>query len=188
MFVDALRDLRYGLRQLAKAPGFAVVAILTLALGIGATSAIFSVVHGVLLRPLPYPDSDALVRVHEVVPQYGRFSVAPANFLDWRSQNPVFERTAAYNAISATLSQGDDPERVQGAAVSWDMFDLLRVAPALGRTFRTDEDAPGTNNVIVLSHGMWQRRFGGDSGVPGRAITLSGTPVTVIGVMPAGFY
>ena len=188
MIADVLRDMRYATRQLVGSPGFTVVAILTLALGIGATSAIFSVVNGVLLRPLPYPDPDRLVRVHEVVPQYGRFAVAPANFLDWRQQNTVFERMAAYTTGSVTLDEGDGPERISNAVASWDLFELLQVAPALGRGFRQEEDAPGKNNVIVLSHGMWQRRFGGDPGVLGRAINLSGTPATVVGVMPAGFY
>ena len=188
MLADMLRDTRYALRQLARSPGFTLVAILTLALGIGATSAIFSVVNGVLLRPLPYPEAESLVRVHEIVPQYGRFSVAPATFLDWRAQSSVFERIAAYNSSSATFSEGDTPERIQGATVSFDLFELLGVRPMLGRSFRADEDAPGKNTVIVISHAMWQRRLGGDANVLGRSVTLSGVPVTVVGVMPAGFY
>ena len=188
MLSHALRDARYAVRQLGKAPGFTIVAIVTLALGIGATSAMFSVVNGVLLRPLPFGDPEALVRVHEVVPQYGRFSVAPANFLDWRQQATVFERIAAYTNASATFAEGDSPERIQGASVSWDLFELLRVAPHLGTGFSAAQDAPGANRVIVLSHGMWQQRFGGDRSVIGRSIPLSGIPVTIVGVMPAGFY
>jgi putative ABC transport system permease protein len=188
MITHAIRDARYALRQLVKAPGFTVVAVLTLALGIGATTAIFSVVNGVLLRPLPYPESDRLVRVHETVPQYGRFSVAPATFLDWRQQNGVFEHIAAYSSASATLLADDGPERVQGASVSWDLFPLLGVAPALGGGFTAEQDKPGADTAIVIAYGTWQRRFGGDPGVVGKSITLSGTPVTIVGVMPQGFY
>jgi len=188
MISNLLRDTRYAVRQLMASPAFTVVAILTLALGIGATTAIFSVVNGVLLRPLPYPRPASLVLVFEVVPQYGRFSVAPANFLDWRRQNTVFQRIAAFNSSSATLSEGGDAERITSGAVSWDLFELLEVTPALGRSFREDEDAPGKNTVIVISHGMWQRRFGGDPNVLGRSLTLSGVTVTIVGVMPPGFY
>ncbi len=188
MFAHVLRDLRFGVRQLIKSPGFSLVAIITLALGIGASSAIFSVVNGVLLRPLPYPEPDALVRVHEVVPQYGRFSVAPASFLDWRSQNSVFEAIAAYSGSSGTFAWEDGPERVTGASVSWDLFPLLRVAPLLGGNFSVDQDSPGANNVIVLSHGLWQRRFSGDPNVVGRAVTVNGQSLTIIGVMPPDFY
>jgi putative ABC transport system permease protein len=188
MFADVLRDTRYAVRQLLKTPGFTAVAILTLALGIGATSAMFSVINGVLLRPLPYPAPDSLVRVHEIVPQYGRFSVAPATFLDWRQQNTVFERIAAYAPGTATFADAGGPERVPSAAVSWDLFELLQVAPALGRGFAAEEDVPGKSSVIVLSHGMWQRRFGSDPAVLGRPVTLNGAPFTIIGVMPAGFY
>ncbi len=188
MLAHAARDARYAIRQLIKTPGFTVVAILTLALGVGTTTAIFSVVNGVLLRPLPYPEPESLMRVHEIVPNYGRFSVAPASFLDWRQQNGVFERIVAYQGTSATFTEGEGPERIQGAAVSWDLFELLRVAPARGSGFTAEQDKPGANNVIVLSHGLWQRRFGGDPGVVGRSITLSGAPATIVGVMPPEFY
>jgi putative ABC transport system permease protein len=188
MFAHAIRDVRYAVRQLVKAPGFTAVAVLTLALGIGATTAIFSVVNGVLLRPLPYPDSGALVRVHEIVPQFGRFSVAPANFLDWRAQSAAFERIAAYSTTSATLVGSEGPARIPGAQVSWDLFPVLRVSPALGRPFTEADDRPGADPTVVLGHGLWQDRFGGDPNIVGRAISMNGTPVTVIGVMPAGFY
>ncbi|MGE0453429.1 MAG: ABC transporter permease [Vicinamibacteria bacterium] len=183
-----LRDSRYALRQLARTPAFTAVAILTVAVGIGATSAMFSVVNGVLLRPLPYPEPDGLVRVHEVVPQYGRFSVAPGTFLDWRQQSTVFESLAAYTGSSVTFTGGDGPERLPTAAVSAELFDVLRVRPALGRAFTKEEDAPGADCVVVLSHGTWQRRFGSDPSVLGRSLTLSGQPCTIVGVMPAGFY
>jgi putative ABC transport system permease protein len=187
MVADLMRDTRYAVRQLIKSPGFALVAILTMALGIGATSAIFSVINGVILRPLPYRDPDSLVRVNEIVPQYGRFSVAPASFLDWRTQTRSFETMAAFASSTATFSAAEGPERMTGASVSWDFFELLRTSAILGRTFTPDEDLPGKSNVVVLSHGTWQRRFGGDSSVIGRGITLSGAPVTIIGVMPAAF-
>jgi len=188
MFSHAFRDARYAVRQLIKAPGFTVVAILTLGLGVGATTTIFSVVNGVLLRPLPYPQSESLVRVFEIVPQYGRFSVAPANFIDWRQQATQFEHIATYQNNSATLTDESGPERIQGALVSWDMFELLRVAPARGAGFAADQDKPGANNVVVISHGMWQRRFGGNPNVVGTSITMNGTPVTILGVMPEDFY
>jgi putative ABC transport system permease protein len=189
VMADVLRDMRYAVRQLVKAPGFTIVAVLTLALGIGATSAIFSVVNGVLLRPLPYPDPDDLVRVYEVVPQHGRFAVAPATFLDWRTQNSVFERIAAYSSGGAAALAGTEgPERVGFASVSWDTFELLKVSPVLGRGFTAEEEMPGKANVIILSHGAWQRRFGGDPGILGRTVNLAGTPATIVGVMPAGFY
>ena len=188
MFADMLTDIRYGTRQMLKAPGFTIVAILTLAFGIGATTSIFSIVNGVMLRPLPYPQPERLVRVFEVVRQYGQFSVAPANFLDWRKQNTVFERIAAFSGGTDSFVTGEGPERISMASISWDLFDLLHVSPALGRSFRSDEDLPQQNSVIVLSHGMWQRRFGSDPNVLGRTVTLGGSPVTVVGVMPEAFY
>jgi putative ABC transport system permease protein len=188
MLAQMLTDMRYGTRQLLKAPGFTMVAILTLAAGIGATSAIFSVVNGVMLRPLPYPEPERVVRVIEVLPQYGRFAVAPANFLDWRDRNHVFERIAAYTTGNDTFIGSEGPERIPRALISWDMFELLGVTPMLGRGFRQEEDVPKQNNVIVISQGMWQRRFGSDPNILGRAINISGAPVTIVGVMPAGFY
>ena len=142
MLANAFRDGRYAIRQLRKTPGFTLVAVLTLALGIGATTAIFTVVNSVLLRPLPYPAAENLVRVHEIVPEYGRFSVAPATFLDWRQQNDVFERIAAYTTTSGTLLDADGPERIQGAAVYWDLFDLLRVTPAAAVSRPTPPSSP----------------------------------------------
>ena len=188
MLADLLTDARYAVRQLIKTPGFTVVAVLTLAFGIGASSAIFSVVNTVMLKPLPYPEAERIVRVFEVVPQYGRFAVAPASFLDWRQQNTVFERIAAYAPGTDTFVGQEGPERIPLAAVSWDTFELLGTAPALGRSFREDEGLPDRNAVIVISHGMWQRRFGSDPGVLGQTISLSGSPVTVLGVMPPDFY
>jgi len=187
VLANILRDTRYAIRQLARTPGFTIVAVLTLALGIGASSAIFSVVNGVLLRPLAYPNPDALVRVYEILQRFGRFSVAAASLLKKQQQNTVFEHIAAFNATGATLVGSTGAERVAGGLVSWDLFDLLQVTPALGRTFRADEGVQGKDTVIVLSHRMWQQRLGGDTAILGRSVRLSGTPVTVIGVMPASF-
>jgi predicted permease len=187
MVADLLHDMRFAVRQFSKTPVFTTVAILTIALGIGANTAIFSVVNGVLLRPLPYADPDRLVRVYEVTPRFGRFSVAPATFLDWRGESSTLQRIAAYDVGNATLMQNGLPERVTNAEVSWDLFDLLGVKPVLGRTFVQDEDVAMRNRVIILSHGMWQRRFGGDRGVIDRTLILSEVPHTIVGVMPAGF-
>jgi putative ABC transport system permease protein len=188
MVAHILNDMRYALRQMRKAPGFTAVAVLTLAFGVGASSAVFSIVNAALLRPLPYPEQDRLVRVFELLPRLGRFSVAPANFLDWRAQNTVFEGIAAFGPGYETLVGGESAERIPRTAVSWNVFDVLGVSPALGRAFRPDEDLPKQNNVVILTHGMWQRRFGGDPQILGRTITLSGEPSTVIGVMPEDFY
>lgn len=187
MIPHVLADIRYAVRQLRKAPGFAAVAIIALALGIGASSAVFTVVNGVLLRPLPYEEGDRLVMVVEVVPQYGRFSVAPANFLDWRRQASAFVRIAAFTSGTDTFIGSDGPERIAMAAVSWDIFHLLGVQPMLGRAFEATEDAPGKNAVVLLSHGFWQRRFGGDAGVLGRPMRLGDAVVTIVGVMPPDF-
>ena len=188
MTAHILTDMRYALRQMLKAPGFTTVAVLTLAFGVGASSAVFSIVNAAMLRPLPYPNQDRLVRVLELVPQLGRFAVAPANFLDWRAQNTSFDGIAAFGTGYETLVGTESAERIPRTTVSWNVFDVLGVSPALGRTFRQDEDLPKQNNVVVLTHGMWQRRFGGDPQILGRTITLSGEPSTVIGVMPEDFY
>jgi putative ABC transport system permease protein len=188
MLAHVLTDTRYALRQMRKTPGFTLVAVLTLAFGIGATSAIFSVVNAVMLKPLPYPDQDRLVMVYEVLPQYGRFAVAPENFQDWRARNQVFERIATFGTGFETLVGSERPERINRAAVSWDIFELLGAPPMLGRGFRAEEDAPEHNNVVVLSYGLWHRRFGGDPSIIGQSLTLSGTPSTVVGVMREDFY
>ena len=187
MFADLLGDVRYALRQLAKTPGFTVVAILTLAFGIGATSAIFSVVNSVVLKPLPFPEAERLVRVHEIVPSYGRFSVAPATFFDWRQQNGVFERMTAYGTTSATLDSGSGPERLNGLIVSWEFFDVFGVQPALGRGFRAEEDQPGHTNVLVISHRAWVSRFGSSADIVGKPVSVNGVPMLIAGVMPPSF-
>jgi predicted permease len=177
------QDARYGLRTLARAPGFTVAAVLALALGIGATTAIFSVVDAVLLRPLAYARPHRLA----VVLTRGTGPVAPGNFLDWRRDATSFERMGAAEAWGTNLGGNDRPEHVDGVRLTSDIFPLLGVPPQLGRTFASDEDQPGHAHVVVLGHRLWQRRFGGDAGVVGRSITLDGQPHVVIGVMPRGF-
>ena len=176
MSAHILTDMRYALRQMRKTPGFTAVAVLTLAFGVGASSAVFSIVNAAMLRPLPWPQQDRLVRVFELLPRLGRFAVAPANFLDWRAQNTVFDGIAAFAPGFETLVGSESAERITRTGVSWNIFDVLGVPPALGRTFRPDEDLPRQNTVVILSYGMWQRRFGGDPQILGRTITLSGEP------------
>jgi predicted permease len=186
---DLWQDLRYGLRVLAKNPGFTLVAVVTLALGIGANSAIFSVVNTVLLRPLPYKDPERLVMIWEDASKLGfpRDTPAAANFVDWREQNRVFEGMSAIAEESFNLTGAGEPERIDGRRVSANLFALLGVEPRLGRAFLPEEDSPGAGRVVVMSHALWQRRFGSDEKVLGKAITLNGESYTVVGVMPQGF-
>jgi putative ABC transport system permease protein len=182
------QDARYGFRMLLKNPGFTAVAVVVLALGIGANAAIFSVVNTVLLRPLPYADPDRLMVLRETkLPQFPEFSVSPGNFLDWQKQNTVFEKMAAIQGSAFNLSGDGEPERFRGARISAGLFEMLGVNPAQGRTFLDEEDQPGHNNVAILSHALWQRRFGADPNILGRAITLNATSYTVIGIMPPNF-
>jgi putative ABC transport system permease protein len=184
-----LQDLRYGVRMLLKKPGFTVVAVIALALGIGANAAIFSVVNAVMLRSLPYSDPDRLVVLREnKLPQFPEFSVSPGNFLDWQKQNTVFEKLTAVRGFSYNLvDTGSEPERLRGARISAGLFEMLGVKPAQGRTFTAEEDTPGHENVVILSNGLWQRRFGADPNILGRSLMLNSTSYTVIGVMPPTF-
>ncbi|MGH9793588.1 MAG: ABC transporter permease [Candidatus Acidiferrales bacterium] len=185
-----LQDVKYGARMLAKSPGFALVAILTLALGIGANTAIFSVVHAALLRPLPYPDPDQLVMVWTNVERRGGPAqewTNPADLHDWRTQNQVFEDMAALAGGVSTLSGDGEPEQLSTAAVTFPMFRVLKTPPVLGRDFTAQDDVPNGPRVVILTHGLWQRNFGGDPAIIGRTITLDSRPFTVIGVMPRGF-
>jgi putative ABC transport system permease protein len=188
MLGDLWQDLRYGLRMLVRNPGFTIVAVIALALGIGANSAIFSVVNTVLLRPLPYKNPDALVVVWDEQTHLGfpKDTPSPANFLDWREQNTVFEGMAATNERSFNLTGAGEPERLDGLRVSANLFSLLGVEPQLGRTFTAEEDKPGSR-VVILSYSVWQRRFGGDATIIGRALNLHGDAYTVVGVMPRNF-
>ncbi len=189
MIADFWQDLRYGARMLRKNPGFTLIAVVTLALGIGANTAIFSVVNTVLLRPLPYQDPDRLMMIRETkLPQLPEFSVSPGNFLDWKKQNTVFEQLVAIGPSPFSLTGTGDPERLSGMRVSDGFFAMLGVRPQIGREFLPEEDQPGHNNVVILSHGFWQRRFGTDPNILNQAITLDGKSYTVIGVMPSTFH
>src|SRR5436190_3514507 len=184
---DITQDLRYGLRMLWKNPGFTIVAVLALALGIGANTAIFSVVNTVLLQPLPYKDPGQLVMLWENATHLGfpKDTPSPANFLDWRGQNTVFTGMVAMAQKNFNLTGVGEPERLDGRRISANLFDLLGVQPRLGRGFLSQEDTPGTH-VVILSHGLWQRRFGSDPRIIGQAVNLNGESYSVIGVMPPG--
>jgi putative ABC transport system permease protein len=183
-----LADARYAIRLLIKRPGFAMVAILTLALGIGATTAIFTVVYAVLLRPLPYRDADRLAHVRIVGPDSGGFVLPDMDFLAWRAQNQTADAIAVFDNSSATLTGGDGPpERVPGSKVTDRFFDVLGARPLLGRVFQDGDDRPGAPKAAVLSHALWMRRFHGDPSIVGRAVLVSAEPHVVIGVMPADF-
>jgi putative ABC transport system permease protein len=184
-----LQDLRYGARMLVKRPGFTLIAIIALALGVGANTAIFSVVNAALLRPLPYEESERLVVLYETNPQQGRdeMSVSYPNFADWRAQSQSFDQLTACLYGGMILTSKDEPARLQVVAVSADFFAMLRVKPLRGRVFLPEEDKIGGAPVVVLSHTLWQSRFGGDEGLIGQQITLDGKSRTVIGVMPPNF-
>jgi putative ABC transport system permease protein len=181
------QDLRYGLRMLWKKPGFTVVAIVALALGIGANTAIFSVVNGVLLKPLPFEDPDRLVRISEWSQQVPGMSVSYLNLKDWREQQTVFTEIAATRFNSYNLTGMDEPERLQGRDLTANFFNVLGVKPALGRNFLPEEDHANSNRVCIISYGLWQRRFGGDPGILGRVLTLNSEGYTVIGVLPQSY-
>src|SRR5499426_1088108 len=181
------QDLRYGLRTLGRNPGFATVAALTLALGIGANTAIFSVVNAVLLRPLPYSEPERLVTLAYYHAMSGFEAAHEPDFLEWREQGKAFEEVAAYTYRTVDLSGSGEAERLNAALVSADLFSTLGVGPALGRVFTADEDKAGGAPVVILSHALWRRRFGGDPQMVGRSITLDGKSHTVIAIMPPGF-
>jgi putative ABC transport system permease protein len=196
---DMLRqDLRYAVRQLVGQPAFTLLAALTLALGIGANTAIFSIVYGVLLKPLPYAHPDRLVQLWETNPlrNWTEATIAPANFLDWQSRNRVFQDMAWYmgsdtseaGVTNYTLTEGADAERVRGLLVSPNFFRLLGVGPEIGRDFRAGEAIPGHHRVIVLSHGFWQRRFGSDRALVGKTIRMGMREYVVAGIMPESFH
>jgi putative ABC transport system permease protein len=186
-----IADLKFALRQLRKSPGFTFVAVTTLALGIGANTAIFSVVNAVLLQPLPYPDFSRLIMVWERVRlsyyQNDLNDPAPGNFADWRRQNSMFEDMAAIEDRSFNLTGPGEPLRVEGEAVSASLFNLLRVHAALGRTFTAGEDVPGGPRVVVMDYNLLVRRFGGDPRILNHSILLNGASYTVVGIMPREF-
>src|SRR5215468_8154835 len=183
------QDARYGMRMLLKQPGFTLTAAITLALGIGATSTIFSFVSGILLRPLPYQDSERLVMIGEIAAKRGNapMGVSPLNFLDWREQNRVFTGIAAFDDGGYSLTGSGESEMLSGASISYNTFEILGVGPILGRTFTAEEDRPGNDMVVILGHSLWERRFGSKPEVIGRKITVNNRQRTVIGVMPPDF-
>lgn len=184
-----LQDLRLGARVLRKSPGFTMIAIITLALGIGANTAIFSVVNAILLRPLPYPQPARLVQLWEAAPSHGFFRnlVNPFNFLDWRDNAKSFQSMAAIQAAMTNLNVQGQPIAVQGMQVSPDFFSVLETPPMLGRTFTADDGIAGHEQVVILSYALWQERFGGSSTVVGQKMEVDGVPYTIIGVMPRDF-
>lgn len=183
-----LNDLRYALRQLIKAPSFTAVAIITLALGIGACTAIFSVVNTVLLRPLNYPQPDRIVSIRETnLPQFPVFSVSPPNYLDWEKQTKSYEYLAAYTGADLNLTGDGEPQQLSGLKATAHYFDVYGVKPILGRMWLPEEDAQGKDHVVVLSYHFWQRVFGGAADVVGRSIQLNGEPYTVVGIAQVGF-
>src|SRR2546426_328442 len=183
------QDLRYGARTLAKKPGFTLVAVMTLALGIGANTAIFSVVNAVMLQPLPYQKPEDLVLVRHIDTTQGTKSesVGYADFKDWKAQNRVFEDLATFRQWNFALSVDNDLEQVQGATVSSNFFQVLGVEPFKGRAFLAEEEERGSEKVALVSHALWQRVFGGDEELIGRQVKLSNQLFTVVGIMPPDF-
>ena len=184
-----LNDIRYAIRNLLKRPGFTLIAALTLALGIGANSAIFSAVYALLLKPLPFPELNRVVTVWDSYPAHGvrRNEVAMANYLDWQAQNRSFEQLALYRWWSANLTGIDHPERFQGFLVTANFFDALGVKPIMGRNFTPEENQKGKDDIVILTYDLWQRRLGADLNIIGKTITLDGVPCVVVGVMPEKF-
>jgi putative ABC transport system permease protein len=195
MWLDDLgQDLRYALRTLRRSPGFTMVAVFTLALGIGSTATIFSVVNAVLLEPLPYAEPARLVALKETRPLAGgttgqrvNVPVSAGSFFDWRKQAPSLEQVAAVVTLELTYTGGTEPEQIGAAAVSANFLPMLGVAPMLGRNFQPEEERPNAGGVVLLGHGFWQRRFAGDPSAIGQALTLDGRRLTIIGVMPPSF-
>jgi putative ABC transport system permease protein len=187
---NTLRDISYSIRVLLKSYAFTLVVVLTLALGIGANTAIFSFANGILLRPLPYPQSDRLAVLDETALKRGfdSMSVSFPNFLDWREQNTVFEDVALHFGTSRfALSGAGEPVEIRGSRISQGLFEILRISPQLGRTFTANEDRPDEDAVVILGHDLWQKNFGGDPNIVGQKIVISNRPRTVVGVMPRGF-
>src|SRR5215471_12952508 len=200
------QDVRYAARSIAKAPGFAAIAVATLAVGIGMNTAVFSIVNAVMLRSLPYSEPDRLVSIWErnspvgqpvnmgtsgpsrgVAGGTGRSTVSPANLMDYRSGTSAFEGLAGVDALAMNLTGNGPPERLTGERVTANYFSVLGVTPEMGRTFSDDEDREGGNRVVVLTHRFWQRRLGGDQTVLGQSLMLDAKPYLVIGVLPASF-
>ena len=182
-----LQDLRYALRTFRKSPGLPAIAVLILALGIGANTVLFSVVKGVLLNPLEYPHSEEVVAVYASTPGVDRAPITYLNFLDWQRQNRTFSSMAAYRNQDYNLTGTAEAERLSGYMISADFFSTLGVQPVLGRTFRSDDDQVGAGPVVILGGGLWKRDFGSSPEVVGKTLTLNGMSYTIVGVVPANF-
>jgi len=182
---SAWMDIRYAVRTLLRSPGFALVAVVTLALGIGASTSIYSVVYSILLRPLDFPEPERLVWFLEDQPDLRGAPFSAADFLDYQSQNRSFEEVAAIRTTSFNLTGTGTPERLRGNVVSTNFFRMLGVRPALGRDFSAEDGRSGAPRVALLTHGYWQRHFGGSADAVGKTLTLNSQSVTVIGVLPA---
>src|SRR5262245_11851195 len=183
------QDLRYGARMLLKNPGFTLIAVITIGLGIGANTAIFSVVNGVLLSSLPYPHPEQLAMVwcnnkRQGIPDD---ITSYPNFVDWRDQNKTFQGMSGMMDANYHLTGTGEPEEIHAAIVSINFFQVISVSPLLGRGFTADEEKPGNDRIVILSHRLWQRRYGGNPGILNTTILLSGNPNTVVGIMPPGF-
>src|SRR5262245_40651470 len=181
------QDLRYAVRVMRRNPGFTLIAILTLMLGIGANSAIFSVVNAVLLRPLPYRDPDRLVMLSYRRESDGFSAATARSFVRWRIQTNTFEKISGYRTDTADFTGNGDPERLEAGIISANLLETLGVTPALGRAFTPEEDADGGPPAVILSDGFWRRRFGGDPRVIGHALVIGGKSRTIVGIMPPGF-
>ena len=186
-FETLTRDIAFSLRTLWKQPGFTIVALVVLGVGIGASTTVFSIVNTVLLHPLSYHDPDRLVLIQESLPKLGFSldSVSGAELLEYQAQNRVFSQTAGFSAIKMNLTGAGEPQRVETARVGSDLFSILDVKPILGRTFRPEEDRPGGDRVVILSEHLWRNRFGADPSITGKAVNLDDHTFTVAGVMPA---
>lgn len=181
------QDVRYAFRMLRKAPGFTVIAVLTLALGIGANTAVFSVVYSALLQPLPFKDPSRLMILNETTPKVGIVSVSYPDFLDWRAQSHTFSQMAALESVGFNLSGISEPQAINGSAVSPNFLSMMGIRPLIGRDFQPAEEQAGTAPVVILGYSLWQRRFGADSGVLGKSITLDGRAYSIVGVLPGSF-
>ena len=184
-----LKDLRYGVRSFLKRPGFLVIAISTLALGIGATTAMFTVVNSVLLRPLQFPEPETIVLLEGINPRQGitQSNMSIPDIADWQQQSQSFEQIAAFVTGGVFISTGEETERVRATAVSTDFFPLFRTNPITGRAFQADDMQEGREPVAVISHALWQRRFGGSADVVNKKVTVQGKATTIVGIMPPGF-
>jgi len=189
MMQSLFSDFRYAVRNLLKRPGFTAIAVITLALGIGANSAIFSTVNSLLINPLPFPQQDRVVTIWDTNPSRGvtHNEVSMADYLDWRAQSRSFEQLALERWWSTNLTGGDTPERVQGFLVTANFLDVLSVKPIKGRTFAEEENQPGKDRVAIITFSLWQRRFGSDPNIINKTITTNGITRTVIGLLPQEF-